>query len=163
MQVSFRLTRRGGEAWEKAAEPDWGHFISVGTYSAAGGQSEPGEVISANRDLVIAYMGWYPEVNREKIQLETINGKPTRTLMSSTASVCRSFTTHRSRSGQPKPRGTDIGSMVGGSRPAPGIRSLGSYRAGRQSEFPSTVRIWRCFALTCSQNSNKLEYDFVFF
>ena len=29
-------------------------------------------MISANRDLVIAYMGWYPEVNREQIQLETI-------------------------------------------------------------------------------------------
>lgn len=72
MQVRFKLTSRGGEAWEKNAEPKWGRFISVGTYSAAQSQSEPGEVISANRDLVIAYMGWYPEVNREEIQLDTI-------------------------------------------------------------------------------------------
>ena len=72
MQVSFKLSVLGGEAWEKVAEPDWKRFISVSTYGATEGQSETGEVISEARDLVIAYMGWYPEVNREQIQLDTI-------------------------------------------------------------------------------------------
>lgn len=75
MQVSFRLTRRGGEAWEKTAEPDWTRFIHVGTYGATGGQNELGEVVSADATLIIAYMGWYPEVNGEEIQLDTIKWK----------------------------------------------------------------------------------------
>jgi hypothetical protein len=31
-----------------------------------------GELISPNRDLLIAYMGWYQEVNHEEIHLDTI-------------------------------------------------------------------------------------------
>jgi hypothetical protein len=67
MQVDFKLTEEGGAAWEETAEPNWGRFISVGTYGATGSQSEAGELISADRDLVVAYMGWYPEVNGEQI------------------------------------------------------------------------------------------------
>lgn len=66
MQVSFRLTPLGGEAWEKIAQPDWARYVSVSTVSASG------DVISADRDLLLAYMGWYPEVNREQIQLQTM-------------------------------------------------------------------------------------------
>jgi hypothetical protein len=73
MQVSFKLTNHGGEAWEKVAEPDWGRFVSATTYSAVQPQSEmAGDLVSADRDLLIAYMGWYPEVNGEQIQLDTI-------------------------------------------------------------------------------------------
>jgi hypothetical protein len=71
-RVYFQLTTRGGEAWEKVAEPDWKRFISASTRGAIQGQSEAGELISAHRDLLIAYMGWYPEVNGEQIQLDTV-------------------------------------------------------------------------------------------
>lgn len=74
MRVDFKLTALGGESWEKIAEPNWGRFVSIGTTSN-GIQPEremTGDLVSADRDLLIAYMGWYPEVNREKIQLDTI-------------------------------------------------------------------------------------------
>lgn len=70
MKVSFKLTDQGGAAWEEVAEPDWGRYISVSTYS--GDEPQDGELVSADRDLLIAYMGWYPEVNGEQIQLDTI-------------------------------------------------------------------------------------------
>jgi hypothetical protein len=66
MKVSFRLTRLGGEVWERVAEPDWAHFISLWTVETSG------ELFSPDRDRMIAYMGWYPEVNREQIQLQTV-------------------------------------------------------------------------------------------
>jgi len=66
MQVSFRLTALGGEAWERIAQPDWARYVSVSTVSTSG------DLISANRDLLVAYMGWYPEVNGEQIQLKTL-------------------------------------------------------------------------------------------
>jgi hypothetical protein len=69
-RVYFQLTAHGGEAWEKVAEPDWGRYISASTYSGVGPQD--GELVSADRDLLIAYMGWYPEVNGEQIQRDTI-------------------------------------------------------------------------------------------
>jgi hypothetical protein len=66
MAVSFELSSLGGEAWEKVANPDWTRFISVSTVSTSG------ELVSSDRDLLIAYMGLYPEVNGERIQLETV-------------------------------------------------------------------------------------------
>jgi hypothetical protein len=66
MQVSFRLTALGGEAWERVAEPDWAHFVTESRDSTSG------ELISPDRDRLIAYMGWYPEIHRERIQLETV-------------------------------------------------------------------------------------------
>ncbi len=71
MKVSFKLTSLGGEAWETVAEPDWSRFISVSTCGAIGDQNETGELISMDRNLILAYMGWYPEVNGEQIQLVT--------------------------------------------------------------------------------------------
>ncbi len=67
MQVDFRLTALGGETWERVAEPDWGRFISRFT-----NHDMSADLISPDRDLLIAYMGWYPEVNGEQIRLETI-------------------------------------------------------------------------------------------
>jgi len=66
MQVDFKLTAVGGEAWEKIAEPDWTHLLIERR------DSECGELFSANRDLLMGYMGWYPEINQEQIQLDTI-------------------------------------------------------------------------------------------
>jgi hypothetical protein len=74
MQVDFKLTALGGETWEKVAEPDWGRFISATTTYPDYGKSGPleGDLISRDRDLLIAYMGWYPEVRNEQIRVETI-------------------------------------------------------------------------------------------
>ncbi len=52
VQVDFKLTALGGEAWEKLAEPDWERFISASTYGAVEDQgTETGELISPDRDL----------------------------------------------------------------------------------------------------------------
>jgi hypothetical protein len=66
MQVNFKLTPSGGAAWERMAEPDWAHIltVSVGT--------ESGDLFSPDRDLLMAYMGWYQEIEAQRIQLETI-------------------------------------------------------------------------------------------
>lgn len=59
MQVCIRLTPLGGEAWERLAEPDWGRFVSGYTYGATEGKAETSELISPDRDLIVAYMGSY--------------------------------------------------------------------------------------------------------
>ena len=67
MEVDFQLTELGGEAWARiAAEPDWTHLLVEQRDSTCG------DLFSANRDLLMAYMGWYPEINQEHIQLDTI-------------------------------------------------------------------------------------------
>ena len=73
-RVRFQLTEIGGKAWEKVAEPDWGRFVfATTTYSGVQPRSEmTGDLVSPDRDLLIANMGWYPEVRREQIKLETV-------------------------------------------------------------------------------------------
>ena len=78
MQVSFQLTSLGGEAWEKIAAPDWAHYVSESTiFPALDDQNDDtigdGDLISADRDRIIAYMGWYPEVRGEYIEVDTVN------------------------------------------------------------------------------------------
>jgi hypothetical protein len=66
MQVGFRLTTCGGETWEKVAQPRWNRYVSVSSTLTTA------ELISAERDVLFAYMGWYPQLNGERIQLQTI-------------------------------------------------------------------------------------------
>ena len=67
MQVEFELTPRGGEAWERVAEPDWSRLFTVSRDSTSG------ELISPDRDLLMALMGWYSEIHHgETIQRDTI-------------------------------------------------------------------------------------------
>jgi hypothetical protein len=67
LYVTFELTASGGEAWEKHAEPDWAHFFGeLSDY-------EKGELISADLTLIMARMGWFPELADQKIQTKTIN------------------------------------------------------------------------------------------
>ena len=66
LQVSFQLTALGGETWQGIAEPDWTHILTESR------TSKSGEVISPDRDLMMAHMGWYPQINNERIQLETV-------------------------------------------------------------------------------------------
>jgi hypothetical protein len=74
MQVSFKLSNLGGEAWEQMAKPTWTRYVSASTVFPTSGTLTPadGELISADRDLVIAYMGWSREVGGEQIDLETV-------------------------------------------------------------------------------------------
>lgn len=67
MKVSFAITEMGGQAWEKLAQPRWARFISCWTTSDGFC-----ELFSPNYDLLIAYMGWFPEVNGERIRLQTV-------------------------------------------------------------------------------------------
>src|SRR5207244_3369822 len=73
MQVCFELTPLGGEAWEKVAQPNWMRYRTASTvFPVIGSKTGECELISADRDLMIAYMGWYPEVSGEQIQMETV-------------------------------------------------------------------------------------------
>lgn len=58
----------------RLAEPEWARYISATTTYPPYGETGPveGDLISADRDLLIAYMGWYPEVRHEQIRVETI-------------------------------------------------------------------------------------------
>lgn len=66
MQVSFKLTERGGDAWERMAEPDWNHILIARV------NSKSGDLFSPDRHLLMAYMGWYQEIEQQRIRLEAI-------------------------------------------------------------------------------------------
>ena len=66
LKVTYRLTQLGGAEWERVAKPDWANFVT------GSDDYESGEVMSADKDRLLAYMGWYPEINGAVIQLDTI-------------------------------------------------------------------------------------------
>ena len=67
MRVNFSLTALGGESWERVAEPDWARFfVERSDYLVA-------NFLSSNRDLLVAYMGWYSDLNDARILTETVN------------------------------------------------------------------------------------------
>jgi len=66
-QVSFKMTALGGEAWEGIAEPDWTHILTESS------DLEVGELFSPNRDLLMAYMGWYGKLSSSQIQFDTVS------------------------------------------------------------------------------------------
>ncbi len=66
LQVSFELTASGGEAWERMAEPDWANFFTKSS------DEESCDLFSPDRHLLVAYMGWYQQMERRRIQLETV-------------------------------------------------------------------------------------------
>src|SRR6266849_2582850 len=66
MQVDFKLTELGGEAWEKVAEPDWRRFFTQFS------DYETGELTSPDLNLLMARMGWFRELSGERIQPDTI-------------------------------------------------------------------------------------------
>lgn len=67
MKVSFKLTARGGEAWERIAQPDWNNFFTVSM------DCDSGDLYSSNRHLLMAYMGWYQEIGQQQIPPVTIH------------------------------------------------------------------------------------------
>jgi hypothetical protein len=66
MHVSFKLTSRGGETWESVAEPNWSDILTVSV------DDKSGESCSPNRHLLMAYLGWYGEIEDRQIEPQTI-------------------------------------------------------------------------------------------
>lgn len=66
LKVTYRLTALGGAAWEQVAKPNWTDFVT-GTED-----DHSGELISAHKDRLLAYMGWSPELSGSMIRLDTI-------------------------------------------------------------------------------------------
>lgn len=64
--VSFEVTKAGGEEWERLAVPDWNRY-----FDQRGNQKDC-EVISQNRDLVMAVLGWFQETNNGRVHLESV-------------------------------------------------------------------------------------------
>jgi hypothetical protein len=69
MNVWFKVTPHGGRVWEKVVQPDWARCVSISS------DLTTGELMSPNRDLLFAYLGWFRELQREKILRETIDWK----------------------------------------------------------------------------------------
>jgi hypothetical protein len=66
----WKMTALGGDAWEKLAKPDWNRFVSTET------DDQFGDIWSANRDLLMAELGWYRELNSVKVDRSTIRIEP---------------------------------------------------------------------------------------
>jgi len=64
--VTFELTKRGGEAWEELAEPNWARFLDQLT------DENTGEMTSADLTLMMAYMGWFPPFAEHQVKRETV-------------------------------------------------------------------------------------------
>jgi hypothetical protein len=67
LQVTYKITESGGREWEGCAKPDWDHFVNGSDDYVSG------ELVSFDKEHLIAYMGWYPEIAGSLIQLDTIN------------------------------------------------------------------------------------------
>jgi hypothetical protein len=65
-RARFEVTKAGGEEWERRAEPDWNHY-----FDQRGDQSDC-EVVSQNRDLVMAVLGWFPELGGGRVDVNSI-------------------------------------------------------------------------------------------
>jgi hypothetical protein len=64
--AKFQLTTAGGQEWERYAKPDWDHYLDLPTSSGTGA------ITSQNRDLVIAVMGFFPEIGGGQIDLDSV-------------------------------------------------------------------------------------------
>jgi hypothetical protein len=64
--LRWRMTSLGGEAWEGRAKPEWNRYVSTLT------DDQFGDIWSANRDLLMAELGWYRELNSVKVACDTV-------------------------------------------------------------------------------------------
>jgi hypothetical protein len=73
--LRWRMTALGGNAWERLARPDWNRYVSTET------DDQFGDIWSANRDVLMAELGWYREltsakVNRDSVRIEVVDNHP---------------------------------------------------------------------------------------
>jgi hypothetical protein len=71
----FSLTERGGAVWEALAQPKWDHFVKTENEYPNGlnvGSAAQGVLASTNRDLLMAYLGWYQPLRHASVQWHTM-------------------------------------------------------------------------------------------
>ena len=78
--LRWKMTALGGDAWERLAQPDWNRYALTLTDIPP---TDPltGEIWSASRDLLMANLGWYRELNeatvvRDTIRVEALHNHP---------------------------------------------------------------------------------------
>src|SRR5579863_4032918 len=64
--LRWRMTALGGDSWEKLAKPDWNRYVSTLTDNSSG------EIWAADRNVLMAELGWYRELNSVKVDQTTI-------------------------------------------------------------------------------------------
>lgn len=67
LRADFRLSMKGGDAWEKVAQPDWNRFFDQRS------DYESGELYSQNLTLLMARLGWWRELDDTKVDINTID------------------------------------------------------------------------------------------
>lgn len=67
--LNLSLSPLGGDAWEQKAKPDWQRLVTLSVADIEG------ELMSANLDKLIAYLGWCNETIGRNIRRETIDIK----------------------------------------------------------------------------------------
>jgi hypothetical protein len=62
----FELTAKGGAEWERRARPEWENFYSESS------DGRTGDAVSPNLTLLMARLGWFAELNGQRIHRDTI-------------------------------------------------------------------------------------------
>jgi hypothetical protein len=78
-QIVVRLTQAGGAAWEGSAKPQWDRFLKFELRFASSDLDDcsvSGLLASRSRDVVMAYLGWYREL--ESVMVDWSSLKITR-------------------------------------------------------------------------------------
>ncbi len=70
-RVRFALTESGGALWETIAGPEWDRFFDCGVNSGDNDE-ETGEAVSPDLNLLMAKLGWFPELSGEAIDIQSI-------------------------------------------------------------------------------------------
>jgi hypothetical protein len=65
-RVEFALTESGGTLWESVAKPEWNRFYDESS------DYETGDAVSPDLTLLIARLGWFPELSNEAIDIQSI-------------------------------------------------------------------------------------------
>ena len=69
LKAGFRLTKKGGEAWEEVARPNWAKFFQV-FVNFDNEKPEPtsAEIASQDLDVVLARLGWFREEFNDQLE-----------------------------------------------------------------------------------------------
>jgi hypothetical protein len=65
-RVLFSLAESGGALWESVAKPEWDHFYKQSS------DYEAGDAVSPDLTLLMARLGWFPELSGEAIDVQSI-------------------------------------------------------------------------------------------
>ena len=71
LEVSFSMTTLGGATWERLAQPDWGRILVEWTNDPFTPEAVC-EIFSPDIDLIMARMGWFPELTRTSVVFDTV-------------------------------------------------------------------------------------------